>query len=80
MLKLGAQNITGLYVGEATIKKAYLGEELVYSAGVTKEYQDYEYFAVDTSAVVGNYTPYAEVIIFPRLSVNGKKHSIYFLF
>lgn len=80
MLKIGAQDITGLYIGEAKIGKAYLGEELVYSAGVTKEYQDYEYFAVDTSAVVGNYTPYAELIIFPRLSVNGKNTAYTFYF
>lgn len=80
MLKIGAQDITGLYIGEAKIGKAYLGEELVYSAGVTKEYQDYEYFAVDTSAVVGNYTPYAQMIIYPRLSVNGKNtaYTLYF--
>lgn len=32
MLKLGAQNISGLYVGGIKIKKAYLGGNLVYSA------------------------------------------------
>lgn len=34
MLKMGAQNITGLYVGETKIKKAYLGEALIFSAGM----------------------------------------------
>ena len=34
MLKMGAQNITGLYVGETKIKKAYLGESLIFSAGM----------------------------------------------
>lgn len=77
MLKIGAQDITGLYVGETKIEKAYLGEELVYSAGVTKEYQDYEYFSVDTSAVVGNYSPYAQLIIKPRVS--GKTQRILFI-
>ncbi len=80
MLKIGAQDITGLYVGETKIEKAYLGEELVYSAGVTKEYQDYEYFSVDASAVVDNYTPYAQIIIYPRLSVNGKNTAYTFYF
>ncbi len=80
MLKIGAQDITGLYVGETKIEKAYLGEELVYSAGVTKEYQDYEYFAVDTSAVVGNDTPYTYLIINPRVSVNGKSTAYTFYF
>ena len=80
MLKIGAQDITGLYVGETKIEKAYLGEELVYSAGVTKEYQDYEYFSVDTSAVVGNYSPYAQLIIKPRVSVNGKNTAYTFYF
>lgn len=80
MLKIGEQDITRLCVGGTNIQKAYLGEELVYSAGVTKEYQDYEYFAVDASAVVGNYVPYANIIIFPRLSVNGKNTANTFYF
>lgn len=32
MLKIGAKNITGLYVGEEKITKAYLGADLVFSA------------------------------------------------
>lgn len=31
MLKIGAQNITGLYIGETKIEKAYVGEDLVFS-------------------------------------------------
>lgn len=31
MLKLGEQNVKGLYLGEQEIKKAYLGDELVFS-------------------------------------------------
>ena len=30
MLKLGTQNISGLYVGEQKIKKAFVGEEMVF--------------------------------------------------
>lgn len=80
MLKIGAQDITGLYVGETKIKRAYVGTDLIYSEGADKEYQDYEYFAVDTSAVVGNYVPYVSITINPRLSVNGKNtaHTFYF--
>lgn len=33
MLKLGEQNISGLYLGGEKIEKAYLGETLVFSAG-----------------------------------------------
>lgn len=32
MLKLGAQNINGLYLGEQEIKKAYLGSELIFES------------------------------------------------
>ena len=35
MLKLGEQNISGLYLGEEKIEKAYLGETLVFSGEKT---------------------------------------------
>ncbi len=50
MLKIGAQDITGLYVGETKIEKAYLGEELVFSAEkkpsrLPEGYTEVEYIA-----------------------------------
>lgn len=35
MLKLGTQNISGLYVGEQKIKKAFVGEQLVFEDNPT---------------------------------------------
>lgn len=40
MLRLGEQNIKGMYLGELEIKKAYLGEELVFDAVQTSRLPD----------------------------------------
>lgn len=57
MLKMGAQNITGLYVGETKIKKAYLGEALIFSAGenpsrLPEGYTEVQYIVVPKDAYV----------------------------
>lgn len=57
MLKIGAQDITGLYVGETKIEKAYLGEELVFSAEkkpsrLPEGYTEVKYISLDNSVIL----------------------------
>lgn len=61
MLKIGAQDITGLYVGETKIEKAYLGADLVFSAKkpsrLPEGYTEVEYITGGASSN-SNYRPY----------------------
>lgn len=56
MLKIGAQDITGMYVGGKKIKKAYLGEDLVFGgknpSRLPDGYTELEYVSTDNYTVI----------------------------
>lgn len=57
MLKIGAQDITGLYIGEAKIGKAYIGENLVFSAAkkpsrLPEGYTELEYVSTNGKQII----------------------------
>lgn len=59
MLRLGTQNIQGLYLGEQKIKKAYLGENPVFSAAKPSRlppgYTEVEYISNPHSAYIADF-------------------------
>lgn len=54
MLKLGTQNISGLYVGEQKIKKAFVGEQLVFEDNPTYTVYFYAVDEEDSSKVLNS--------------------------
>lgn len=88
MLKIGAQDITGLYVGETKIEKAYLGEELVFSAEkkpsrLPEGYTEVEYISLDNSvelySAINMQTAVTRVVmdIVPRESLKSDRSIFY---
>ena len=54
MLKLGTENISGLYAGEQKIKKAFVGEQLVFEDNPTYTVYFYAVDEEDTETVKAN--------------------------
>lgn len=79
MLKVGTQNISGLYVGPKNIKKGYLGEALVFGAEPPPEpgpsrlpdgYTEVEYIQSDNACYIDT-----NIIPFPLGSTNATASS-----
>lgn len=79
MLKIGLQDVTGLYVGETKIEKAYLGGDLVFSAAkkpsrLPEGYTEVEYIQnadassyIDTKKFLYSNSIYALTFLIPTL-------------
>lgn len=69
MLKLGTQNISGMYVGEQKIKKAFVGAELVFEDNPTYTVYFYAIEGTDTSKILNSsswtVTPGESVTVYP---------------
>lgn len=69
MLKLGTQNLSGIYVGEQKIKKAFVGTELVFEDNPTYTVYFYAIEGTDTSKILNSsswtVTPGESVTVYP---------------
>lgn len=75
MLKIGAKNITGLYVGEEKITKAYLGADLVFSekkpSRLPEGYAELEYISANgNQTILTSIFPTADIEIEVDISVD----------
>lgn len=76
MLKLGTENISGLYVGEQKIKKAFVGDELVFEDDPAYTVYFYAIEGTDTSKILNSSSwtvnPGESVTVYPW-SIDGYK-------
>lgn len=76
MLKLGTENISGLYVGEQKIKKAFVGEQLVFEENTGYTVYFYAIEGTDTGKILNSSSwtvnPGESVTVYPW-SIDGYK-------